>query len=130
MAGARSSIPAAFASTRRVGQAAAALSRDRRGSRDDDRHHHVIAAVVDIGIRSAAGVPAAVALIFAVGPGKGEREPAILQLLVAGLDRAAPTSVAATPFIGITLPPTRSSDDARSPVRERASSVIRMSRSN
>ena len=39
-----------------------------------------------------ARVAAAVALVFAVVPGEGEREPAVLQLLVAGLDRAARTA--------------------------------------
>jgi hypothetical protein len=70
-------------------------------------------AVIDIGIRSGARVAAAVALIFAVVPGEGEREPAVLQLLVAGLERAAPTGVAATRVDGITLPPVRSSHEAR-----------------
>ena len=59
------------------------------------------------------GVAAAVALVFAVVLGEGEGEPAVLQLLVAGLDRAARTGVAATRVNGITLPPTRSSDSAQ-----------------
>jgi hypothetical protein len=70
-------------------------------------------AVIDIGIRSGAQVAAAVALVFAVVSGEGEREPAVLQLLVAGLLRAAPTAAAATRANGITLPPVRSSDKAR-----------------
>jgi hypothetical protein len=70
-------------------------------------------AVIDIWIRSGARAAAAVALVFAVVPGEGEREPAVLQLLVAGLDRAAPTGGAATRVNGITLPPVRSSDKAR-----------------
>jgi hypothetical protein len=53
------------------------------------------------------GVGAAVALVFAVVPGEGEREPTFFQLLVAGLVRVAPTGGAATPVIGIALPPTR-----------------------
>jgi hypothetical protein len=76
----------------------------------------LIAVVVCIDVTVACtslGVAAAVALVFAVVPGEGERKPAILQLLVAGLVRVARTGVTATRVNGITLPPIRSSDKAR-----------------
>jgi hypothetical protein len=76
----------------------------------------LIAVVVCIDVTVACtrlGVTAAVALVFAVVPGEGEREPTVFQLLVTSLDRAARTGGAATRVNGITLPPFRSSEKAR-----------------